>query len=109
MSTINVPRLQTFHVTHEIGEMIILPADKHRTFLAIQDTDAQNLHIWIGDNPPADVLMWLSLGGNTERDTFAFPTGVFGPIYVSEGGGGAGDAFLLSNLIENFSTVPLPV
>ena len=108
MSASQVPRLQSFYVEHPIGDMIVLPAHRHRTFLAVQDTDAQNLHIWIGDNPPVDILTWFSLGGNTTRDTFAFLNGIYGPIYITEAGGGIGDAFILSNLIEEFSIEALP-
>ena len=109
MSTIHVPHLQTYYISHAVGEMIVFPADKHRTFIAFQDTDAQDLHIWIGSNPPTDITQWFSLGGSTERDTLAFDRGVYGPIYISEAGGAAGDAFVLSNLAENYTMEPLPV
>lgn len=108
MSNIHVPHLQSHYFSHADDEMIVLPTDKHRTHLSIQDTDSQTLHIWIGLNPPADIDEWFSLGGSTERDTITFTRGVYGPIYMSEAGGNAGDAFILSNLIENATVEPLP-
>ena len=105
MATIQVPRLQASHHTHGIDEEVVFPANKHRTYFLIQDTDAQNLHFWIGDNPPLDRGEWLSLGGNTTRDTIIFSNGVYGPIHISEGEGGIGEIFILSNLVEEPTVV----
>ena len=100
MATIQVPRLQSFYFTHDMDEALVFAANKHRTYFLIQDTDAQNLHFWIGDNPPVDRNQWLSLGGSTTRDTLIFPQGVFGPIRIAEGEGVIGEVFIVSNLIE---------
>ena len=107
MSTIHVPHLQTFHFIHDAIEAVVFAEDKHRTFFGVQDTDAQNLHMWIGLDPDPDVENWFSLGGSTTRDTFIFDKGVFGPIYLSEGTGVSGEIFVLSNLTESPTIVPL--
>jgi len=110
MSNIHVPHLQTFYFLQPIGQMVCFPPDKHRTFFAVQDTDSQVLNFWLGSEPPVDIDMWFSLGGNTARDVYTFQRGIYGPIYMTEQGGTVeGEIFVISNLAEQPAIVPLPV
>ena len=91
-----VPRIQSHYFSWTAGNMLVFPADKHRTYFAIEDDDAHNLHMWVGDNPPADISQWWSIA----QEHVFFEHGVFGPIHFMEPGGGGDDMKLISNLIE---------
>ena len=101
----SVPRIQSHYFDWpESTDMLVFPADKHRTYFAIEDDDAHDLHMWVGDNPPADVSQWWSIS----NEHVFFEHGVFGPIHFTEPGGGGGDLKLISNLIEQPTIEDLP-
>jgi hypothetical protein len=83
MSKTWVPNLVTYSGVIADDEVFLIPADKHRTFLEIQDVDGtgQDIRIWVGPTaPPNDVTTWPKLlDGST-----VFPQGVQGPIIVAE-------------------------
>ena len=108
MSNIHVPHLQTGSITLESDEMARFPADKHRTFFAAQDDDQWNGFLWIGENPPANVLEWFSFGSTADVDTITIERGVYGPIYIAEPNNQGGQVTYLSPLDEQITIEPLP-
>ena len=102
-----VPHVQSYYFTWDADtEMLMFPADKHRTYLAIEDDDTHDLLMWVGNNPPADLSQWWSIA---QTHVF-FEYGVYGPIYLAEPitGQGDGDAKILSNLAEEPTAEALP-
>ena len=101
MSNNQVPRLQTYHFTIPDLEALVFEENKHRTYFAVQDRETTSVFIWIGLNPPADTAEWLSIGGPMDQtNTATLENGVFGPIYIAEGGGSTGEITVVSALLE---------
>ena len=99
MATIQVPRLQMSAHTIMSTDVLVFEENKHRTRFVIQHNDAQPTYFWIGDNPDSEITNWFHLSDMTTTE-FDFTTGIFGPIYVAEDGGGDGQIVIISNLIE---------
>lgn len=95
-----VPNLCTFAYSVAVGMMMVFPKDKHRTRFIVQDRDTQNILLWVGCDPSADLSEWLSLGGTMEPDTLDFITGIAGPIYITDSAGGTGNFSIVSPLTE---------
>ena len=108
MSQNLVPNLNTFAYSVQVGMMMVFPKDRHRTRFIIQDRDTQNILIWVGNNPSADLNEWLSLGGSQEPDTFDFRTGIAGPVYVTDDAGETGNFSVVSPLEEAPTVEPVP-
>ena len=105
MSNIHVPHLNTFFFPVPDGQWIRLAEDRHRTFFAIQDREVTDIHIWVGANPSANTDEWFSIGGTDQIDIMYLPKGVYGPIYIAESGGGAGEVSILSSITEVAETI----
>ena len=101
MSTIHVPNLQSYYFAYALGELIVFPADRHRTAFAMENDTPRILYVWIGSNPDPDVNHWFTI-----ETTFAFREGVYGPVYVVEQGGAAGDVKVLSSILETPEFIP---
>ena len=98
-----VPRLQSYYFEWDVGDVLVFPADKHRTYFAIEDDDQHDIHIWIGDDPPSDTAQWWSVA----QAQLHFLHGIYGPIYFAEAGQ-AGDVKIISNLKEEPTTETAP-
>ena len=91
-----VPRIQSFYFSWGVDNMLVFPADKHRTYFAVEDDDQHDLMMWVGDDPPSNTDEWWSIANSH----VFFEYGVHGPIYFQEPGGAGGDVKIISTLPE---------
>lgn len=101
------PHLQLFSFNMEQEVTLVLPADRHRTHFRIGMQAAgkdDELYIWIGINPPADIEQWI-YADEDSVGALAFDYGLYGPIYIAaeaKGGGPTdGKVLILSTLAED--------
>jgi hypothetical protein len=97
-----VPHLQTFSFVIPQDTVVVLPADKHRTFFSIgKQVDRKDdiTHVWIGKSPPPNQASWIPLSDDTSL-SLTFPHGVYGPIGIAVDGAGEGSVLIISNLDE---------
>lgn len=104
-----VPNLETFYYVIPDGQMLIFQADRHRTSFALQDRETSDVFVWLGSTPPADVEQWFSIGGTANIDIYVLQRGVYGPIYITEGGATDGECTIMSSIREQPTIEDLPV
>jgi hypothetical protein len=96
MAEPNVPRLQNFLLAIPDGQILVLGTNQTRHFLALSHADeTQNsaTHVWVGEDPPNDLLNWMTMA-----DTGApmvFSDGVYGPVRIATSTVGDGTIMIL--------------
>lgn len=107
---IRAPNLLSSFQLIGTGKQWILPYNRDRTYLAIQDDDIRNLVIWVGNDPLQDLGTWMNVGGNDNEDRMIFPVGVAGPIHIAERLGHNANCHIISDIKEpnNSSDAPPP-
>jgi hypothetical protein len=106
-----VPNLQTFSFIIPDGQILTLGESRHRTYIQIAlaaEKIADKLYLWVGSAPEPDIAYWVELGGDLGVG-IKFDYGVFGPIYMAQGGIGEGRVIIISNLDETLTASLTPV